>query len=90
MLLLQLPFSLLDIAFNLCACKQTTQPPDSLLQVLSQVLVPPLVQEYTMVRDEWLKQKLWKEEPFIEVLNPGCDEAMTAKTVKALDHFLEM
>ena len=61
-----------------------------MMQVLSQVLVPPLVQEYIRVRDEWLKQKLWKEEAFNEVLNPGCDEVMTAKTIKALDHFLEM
>ena len=63
---------------------------ESLVQVLSQVLVPPLAQEYVMVREEWMKQKLWQQEPFVEVLNPGSDEKMTAKTVKAVHQFLEM
>lgn len=61
-----------------------------LLQVLSQVLVPPLVDEYTTVKDEWMRQKLWKEEPFIEVLGDSCDPESEAAVIKAVHHFLEL
>lgn len=60
------------------------------LQVLSQVLVPPLVQEYVAVKQEWMKQKLWKQEDFIEVLDESCDEEMKPQVIEALHAFLEM
>ncbi|KAL3145359.1 hypothetical protein ABBQ38_001613 [Trebouxia sp. C0009 RCD-2024] len=58
--------------------------------VLSQVLVPPLVQEYVAVKQEWMKQKLWKQEDFIEVLDESCDEEMKPQVIEALHAFLEM
>ena len=61
-----------------------------MLQVLSQVLVPPLVQEYALVKNEWMKQKLWKQEGFIEVCGESCDEEMKPKIIEALHTFLEM
>lgn len=61
-----------------------------MLQVLSQVLVPPLVQEYAAVKKEWMKQKLWKQEDFIEVLDESCSEETSTKIVEAVHTFLEM
>lgn len=61
-----------------------------ILQVLSQVLVPPLVQEYVAVKKEWMKQKLWKQDDFIEVLDESCDAEMKPKIIEAVHTFLEM
>lgn len=60
------------------------------LQVLSQVLVPPLVQEYVAVKQEWMKQKLWKQDNFIEVLDESCNEEMKPQVIEALHTFLDM
>ena len=61
-----------------------------MLQVLSQVLVSPLVQEYVAVKKEWMKQKLWKQDDFIEVRDDSCSEEMKPKIIEALHTFLEM
>ena len=60
------------------------------MQVMSQVLVPPLVEAYRAVKDEWMLQKLWETEPFVEVLDPDCAPDTSASVVQAVHRFLEL
>lgn len=62
------------------------------MQVLSQVLVPPLAEEYSTVKKAWMEQKLWKDKDhvFIEILNDDCTDKQKAAFIAAIEQYLEL
>lgn len=57
---------------------------------MSQVLVPPLANEYSTVKEEWMQKKLWREEPFIQVMGDSCSEEVEASVIQAVLDFLDL
>ncbi len=57
---------------------------------MSQVLVPPLANEYNTVKDAWMDQKLWDDDDFIEVLSEDCPAKVKAKVVDAVYQYLDL
>ena len=57
-------------------------------QVLSQVLVPPLAEQYDIVKAEWVKQGCWKDDTFIQLWEDDCADAEVFEA--AVDQCLEM
>ena len=60
------------------------------LQVLSQVLVPPLAQQYEIVKASWMKGKRWMNGIFIELLEDGCSDAEAKKLCTAVQEYLDL
>ncbi len=60
------------------------------MQVMSQVLVPPLASEYNTVKEAWMHQKLWKDDNFIEVLSEDCPPEVKAKVVETIHQYLDL
>lgn len=58
--------------------------------MLSQVLVPPLAQQYETVKAEWIRQERWKDDNFIELLTEGSSDAQAKKLCHAVEEYLEM
>lgn len=71
------------------------------IQVLSQVLVPPLAKQYDILKHEWVRQELWRHDDFVEMLHAqqpadasikAAEEAqtMTGAGEAAVEQYLEM
>ena len=59
------------------------------MQVLSQVLVPPLTAEYNTLKEEWLRKEVWRRDDFIEVMKDGIDPELKGKVINAVHAYLE-
>lgn len=60
------------------------------LQVLSQVLVPPLAQQYEIVKASWVKGNRWMDGTFIELLEDACSDAQAQKLCTAVEEYLDL
>ena len=52
--------------------------------------MPPLANEYSTVKEEWMQKKLWREEPFIQVMGDSCSEEVEASVIQAVLDFLDL